>query len=210
MNVRNSSGTSVVSVSQMAYRELRELAGSGYSIFHNEASLSASASFFGKEQNHLMYQIVGIAANSGFSTLFMDKYLMNLEIGFRRRLLLILEEEEIPFEHMPSGIDNLSVLIQSKYITREKEVRIIKRVKEELDVDSVRLQSGYSLIVIVGEGIRQSVGLAARVALAVSRTNTSIQMINQGSSQVSLVFGINTADETKVLNELANEFFQKR
>lgn len=210
MKVSNFSRTSVGLVSQMAYRELRELADSGYSIFHNGAPLSGSAGLFGKEQNHLDYRIVGIAVNSGYSTLFIDKYLMNLEISFRRRLLFILEEEEIPFEHMLSGIDNLSVRIQSKYLTAEKEVGLIKRIKEELEVDNVRLQSGYSIIVVVGEGIRQSVGVAARAALAISRTDTSIQMISQGSSEVSLVFGVDTADETKVLNSLANEFFDKK
>ena len=121
----------------------------------------------------------------------------------------ILEEEEIPFEHTPSGIDNISVIIRSKFLNANKEARIIQRVKEELKADDVHLHSDYSMIVLVGEGMRHTTGLAARAASAIARTGASIQMINQGSSEVSLVFGVHKEDENKILKELYEEFFRK-
>ncbi|MFJ7936881.1 aspartate kinase [Sporosarcina sp. NPDC096371] len=214
-----------VAIDKMTYREMRELAYAGFSVFHDEALMpafrrsvpvcikntnnpEAPGTLIVKERNHSTQPVIGIAADDGFSTLFVDKYLMNQEIGFGRRLLQILEEEEIPFEHTPSGIDNLSVILRSKFITTDKKARIIHRVKEELNADDVNIQSDFSMIVLVGEGMRHSIGLAARAATAIARTGASIQMINQGSSEVSLVFGVHKKDETKILKELYAEFFQ--
>lgn len=215
-----------VGIEKMTYREMRELAYAGFSVFHDEALMpafrrsvpvcikntnnpEAPGTLIVKERNYFAQPVIGIAADSGFSTLFVDKYLMNQEIGFGRKLLQILEEEEIPFEHTPSGIDNLSVIIRSKFLTIDKEARIVHRVKKELKVDHVHMHSNYSMIVLVGEGMRHSTGLAARAASAIARTGASIQMINQGSSEVSLVFGVHKADETKILKELYAEFFLK-
>ncbi|WP_203249203.1 aspartate kinase [Sporosarcina beigongshangi] len=213
-----------VAIDKMTYREMRELAYAGFSVFHDEALMpafrrsvpvcikntnnpEAPGTLIVKKRNNSTQPVIGIAADDGFSTLFVDKYLMNQEIGFGRRLLQILEEEEIPFEHTPSGIDNLSVILRSKFINADKEARIIHRVKEELKADDVHIQSDFSMIVLVGEGMRHSTGLAARAASAIARTGASIQMINQGSSEVSLVFGVHKKDETKILKELYAEFF---
>ncbi|HJF31462.1 MAG TPA: aspartate kinase [Sporosarcina psychrophila] len=215
-----------VGIEKMTYREMRELAYAGFSVFHDEALMpafrrsvpvcikntnnpEASGTLIVKERNYFAQPVIGIAADSGFSTLFVDKYLMNQEIGFGRKLLQILEEEEIPFEHTPSGIDNLSVIIRSKFLNADKEARIVRRAKEELNADHVHMHSNYSMIVLVGEGMRHSTGLAARAASAIARTGASIQMINQGSSEVSLVFGVHKKDETKILKELYAEFFLK-
>ncbi|WP_342513900.1 aspartate kinase [Sporosarcina sp. FSL K6-1522] len=215
-----------VAIDKMTYREMRELAYAGFSVFHDEALMpafrrsvpvcikntnnpEAPGTLIVKERNNSTQPVIGIAADDGFSTLFVDKYLMNQEIGFGRRLLQILEEEEIPFEHTPSGIDNLSVILRSKFITAEKEARIIQRAKDELKADDVHIQHDFSMIVLVGEGMRHSIGLASRAASAIARTSASIQMINQGSSEVSLVFGVHKKDETKILKELYVEFFKE-
>lgn len=213
-----------VAIKKMTYREMRELAYAGFTVFHEEALLpafrrsvpvcikntnnpSAPGTMIVKKRNNNSLPVVGIAADNGFSTLFIEKYLMNLEIGFGRRLLQILEEEEIPFEHTPSGIDNLSVIIKNQFLTPEKEIRILQRVQDELKPDDVHFRKDYSMIVIVGEGMRNTRGLAARATTAIARTGANIEMINQGSSEVSLVFGIHQKDETKVLKELYKEFF---
>lgn len=213
-----------VAIDKMTYREMRELAYAGFSVFHDEALMpafrhsipvcikntnnpDAPGTMIVKERSHSSYPVIGIAADSGFSTLFVDKYLMNLELGFGRRLMQILEEEDISFEHTPSGIDNMSVIFRSHQLTPEKEARIIQRVKDELDADDVYLQNNYSMIVLVGEGMRHTTGLTARASSAIARTGTSIQMINQGSSEVSLTFGILKENETAVLKELYKEFF---
>ncbi|CAM5180612.1 Aspartokinase OS=Ureibacillus acetophenoni OX=614649 GN=SAMN05877842_103231 PE=3 SV=1 [Ureibacillus acetophenoni] len=132
---------------------------------------------------------------------------MNREIGFGRKLLHIIEDEHISYDHTPSGVDDISVIIRSNQITPEAEERIVKRVKEELHADDVYFRHGFSMIVIVGEGMRNNTGLAARAASAISRTGSNIEMINQGSSEVSLVFGVLSEVENQVLTALYEEFF---
>lgn len=209
----------------MTYREMRELSYAGFTVFHDEAlrpaflrsipvcikntnNPSARGTMIVKERECGTQPVVGIAADDGFSTLFVDKYLMNVEIGFGRRLLQILEEEEIPFEHTPSGIDNMSVIIRDTFLTEEKEARILHRVKEELEADDAYFRRDYSMVVLVGERMRDTTGLTARAATAIAKTGASIQMINQGSTEVSLVFGVHKKDETVVLRSLYEEFFQ--
>ena len=156
---------------------------------------------------HSFRPVTGISADSGFSTLFVSKYLMNREIGFGRKLLQILEDEEISYEHTPSGIDNLSVILRSHQLNTEKEARVVHRIKNELHADEVNIHSNFSMVVLVGEGMKNTTGLAARATAAISRTGANIEMINQGSSEVSLVFGVLKKDETKILKELYKEFF---
>lgn len=216
-----------IAIDKMTYREMRELAYAGFSVFHDEALMpaflrsvpvcikntnnpEAPGTMIVKDRDHSAQPVIGIAADSGFSTLFVYKYLMNQEIGFGRRLLEILEDEGIPYEHTPSGIDNLSVIIRSKFLNTQNSERIVQRIKEELEADDVKLRNtDYSMIVLVGEGMRHTTGLAARAASAISRTGANIEMINQGSSEVSLVFGVDKKDENKILRELYTEFFQK-
>ncbi|WP_432363881.1 aspartate kinase [Sporosarcina sp. UB5] len=213
-----------VAIKKMTYREMRELAYAGFSVFHDEALIpafrksipvcikntnnpNAPGTLIVKERDYNEQQVIGIAADSGFTAIYVDKYLMNLEVGFGRRLLQILEEEEIPYEHTPSGIDNLSIIMRSQFLTKEKEERIVERIHTELEPDAVIVEHDYSMIVLVGEGMQYTTGLAARAASAIARSGSNIEMINQGSSEVSLVFGVKVQDETKSLKELYKEFF---
>ena len=152
--------------------------------------------------------VTGISADAGFSILYVSKYLMNREIGFGRKLLQILEEENISYEHTPSGLDDISVIIRSHQVDPEKEQRIVKRVYDELHADDVHFRHGFSMIVVVGEGMNNNTGLAARAATAISRTGANIEMINQGSSEVSLSFGVKQQFEDAILKALYEEFFQ--
>lgn len=213
-------------IKEMTYREMRELAYAGFSVFHDEALMPAfrksvpvcikntnnpeapGTMIVSEREKPSNRPVVGIAADDGFATLYVDKYLMNQELGFGRKLLEILEDEGISFEHTPSGIDNMSVILRTEYLTPENEKRVIERVQEELQPDHVHLEKDLSMVVLVGEGMRHTLGLASRAAGAISRSGASIQMINQGSSEVSLVFGILTADETRVLKSLYDEFFK--
>jgi len=106
--------------------------------------------------------VVGVASADGFSTIFLSKYLMNREVGFGRRLLQILEEEHISYEHTPSGIDNTSVILRSKVLPATKEARVVARIRNELAPDDVEVEHGLALLMIVGEGMRYTIGLAAQ------------------------------------------------
>jgi len=211
-------------VNEITYREMRELSYAGFSVFHDEALMpvykigvpvnikntnnpSAPGTRIVPRRSVTGRPVTGISADSGFSTLYVSKYLMNREVGFGRKLLQILEDENISYEHTPSGLDDISVIMRSNQITLENEERILSRVKNELHADDVQMRHGFSMIVIVGEGMRNNTGLAARAATAISKTGANIEMINQGSSEVSLVFGVLQEYENQILQALYEEFF---
>ena len=211
-------------IHEITYREMRELSYAGFSVFHDEALMpvykqgipvnikntnnpAAPGTRIVSSRPLSPRPVTGISADSGFSILYVSKYLMNREVGFGRKLLQIIEEENISYEHTPSGLDDISVIMRSNQLTPEKEARIISRVKEELQSDDVHFRHGFSMIVIVGEGMRNNTGLAARAATAISATGANIEMINQGSSEVSLVFGVQSEYGDLILKSLYNEFF---
>lgn len=214
-----------VQIEEITYREMRELSYSGFSVFHDEALMpvyrkqipveikntnnpSASGTRIVANRKTSSRPVTGLTADQGFSILYVSKYLMNREIGFGRKLLQILEEEDISYEHTPSGLDDISVIIRSHYLDLKKEQRIIYRLLTELSAEVAYFRHGLSMIVLVGEGMRHSTGLAARATAAISRTGANIEMINQGSSEVSLVFGVLESDQNKIVRELYKEFFQ--
>lgn len=211
-------------IKEITYREMRELSYAGFSVFHDEALMpvykqgipvnikntnnpAAPGTRIVPKRPATSAAVTGIATDSGFSILYVSKYLMNREVGFGRRLLQIIEEENISYEHTPSGLDDISVIMRSHQLTDEIEARIMKRVKEELQAEDVHFRHGFSMVVIVGEGMRNNTGLAARAATAISNTGANIEMINQGSSEVSLVFGVLSQYENQILKALYEEFF---
>ena len=209
---------------EITYREMRELSYAGFSVFHDEALMpvvkqgipvnikntnnpQAPGTRIVSKRMESKRPVTGISADSGFSILYVSKYLMNREIGFGRKLLQILEEENISYEHTPSGLDDISVIIRSFQLDEEKEERILQRVEKELHADDVNFRHGFSMIVVVGEGMKYKTGLAASATAAISRTGANIEMINQGSSEVSLSFGVLQKYENEILKELYSEFF---
>ena len=151
--------------------------------------------------------VVGIAATGGFCTVYVSRYLMNREIGFGRRLLEVFEDEAIPFEHTPSGIDNLSVIVRQEFFDHATEERVLRRVRTELEADEVSVERDLALVMVVGEGMRHTVGLAARATEAFARSGVNLEMINQGSSEVSMMFGVKEDDVQSAVRSLYAEFF---
>ena len=211
-------------VTEITYREMRELSYAGFSVFHDEALepvFSAGIPVAIKNTNNpaapgtrIVRQraangspVVGIAASDGFCMMYIGKYMMNREVGFGRRLLQLFEEEDIPFEHMPSGIDNLSVIVRESLLTADAEARITRRIREELGVDDVYLEHGLAMVMLVGEGMSHAIGLAGRACAAFARASVNLEMINQGSSEVSMMFGIKSPDIAAAVRSLYAEFF---
>jgi aspartate kinase len=151
--------------------------------------------------------VVGISSAPGFCAIYIDKYMMNREIGFGRRLLQILEDEKIPFEHTPSGIDNISVILASANLPSAKQENVINRIKAELRPDAVTVEHGLTLIMVVGEGMHYTVGMAARAAQAMSDAGVNLEMINQGASEISMMFAVKDADREKAIRALGAAFF---
>ena len=151
--------------------------------------------------------VVGIAGTAGFCSVYVSRYLMNREIGFGRRLLQLFEDEAIPFERTPSGIDNLSVIVREEVFDHAAEERVLRRIRTELAVDEVSVERGLALVMVVGEGMRHTVGLAARATAAFDHAGVNLEMINQGSSEVSMMFGVKDHDVDAAVQSLYAEFF---
>ncbi|GEK57289.1 aspartate kinase [Marinococcus halophilus] len=214
-------------IKRMTYREMRELSYAGFAVFHDEALIPAfrkkipvcvkntnnpqgSGTMIISEREYALNPIIGIAADKGFETIYVRKYLMNREVGFGRRLLSIIEDEGVSYEHMPSGIDDTSIIIEEGQMSKEKEERIIERIINELDADDAYIEKGYAMIMLVGEGMHETVGVAARATRAFSEKGINIEMINQGSSEVSLSFGIAEEHVDEAIRGLYEEFFSTK
>lgn len=209
----------------LTYREMRELAYAGFGVFHDEAivpAVQASIPICIRNTNHPEapgtrivpkrdYQsgaVVGVASADGFCALYVDKYLMNREIGFGRRLLQIMEEEGLSYEHAPSGIDNVSVVFREKDFSKEKEERVLMRIRTELGADNIDVDRGLALVMIVGEGMHYTVGVTAKASTALAAAGVNIEMLNQGSSEISMMFGVQGKDRKKAVQALYEAFFK--
>jgi aspartate kinase len=209
----------------LTYREMRELAYSGFDVFHDEAIVpavhagipicikntnrpDAPGTLIVPSRTERPGEVVGIASGDGFCTVFVGKYLMNREIGFGRRLLQILEEEGLSFEHTPSGIDNISVILREKAFSPEKERHVVEKIRTRLQPDDVSVERGLALIMIVGEGMRYTVGLASKATMALARAGVNIEMMNQGSSEISMMFGVKSSDRRQAVAALYHAFFE--
>lgn len=216
-----------IGIKELTYREMRELSYGGFSVLHDEAlqpafklgipvqikntnNPSAPGTRIMKERQLSDQGVIGIASSSGFSSIYIDKYLMNREIGFGRKVLEILESRGISYEHMPSGIDNLTIILHSDQMSSEEEQSLLVQLEEELGADSVKVEHDIALIMIVGEGMRERMFTMSKAATAFSENNINIDMINQGASEVSVMFGIQAKHEDLAVKALYEAFFEKK
>ena len=208
----------------MTYREMRELAYAGFGVFNDDAVIPAVRARIPiniRNTNHpgepgTMIQqsrrvvpgtVVGIASADNFCNIVVDKYLMNREIGFGRRLLQVLEDEGIAYEHMPSGVDSQCVVVKDCYLPKAKEHRVIQAIRRELRPDSVLVERDITILMVVGEGMCYTAGMFAKACLALASAGINISMVNQGSSEVSFMIAIRTQDRDKAVNSLYKAFF---
>ena len=203
---------------------MRELAYAGFSVLHDEALLPA---YRGKiplvikntnnpdhpgtrivlQHSSDKFPVVGIAGDSGFFSINMSKYLMNREIGFGRKVLQILEDLNIGWEHMPTGIDDLSIILRSRELTPIKEEEILRQLVQKAEVDHAEIEHDLSIIMIVGEKMKRHIGVTATATRALSENNINIQMMSQGSSEVSIMFVVHKDQEKAALKALYQAFF---
>ncbi len=208
----------------MTYREMRELAYAGFGVFNDDAVIPAVRARIPiniRNTNHpsepgTMIQqsrrvvpgtVVGIASADGFCNIVVDKYLMNREIGFGRRLLQILEDEGIAYEHMPSGVDSQCIVVKGAYLDKERERKVVARIRRELQPDSVLVERDLTILMIVGEGMCYTAGMFAKACLALASAGVNISMVNQGSSEVSFMIAIRSKDRDAAVRSLYKAFF---
>ena len=214
-------------IREMTYREMRELSYAGFGVFHDEAvhpAVVAEIPIRIKNTNHPEAEgtrvvahrrirhgnVLGVACAEGFCSVHVGKYLMNREIGFGRKLLQIFEDEGVPFDHAPTGVDNISVIIQERFFPADVRERVLERIREELTPEEVSFEPGQALMMIVGEGMRYSIGLASRAIGAISAANINVEMINQGSSEISIMIGIRASDRKRAIRAMYKEFFDPK
>lgn len=218
---------SPVTIKTITYRELRELSYMGATVLHEDAifpvryagipinirntndpaaegtMIVAQASDYDAER-----VITGVAGKKGFSVITIEKDMMNSEIGFGRKVLEVLEDNNISFEHLPSGIDNMSIVIASSVLEGRRE-KILSSINRAVRADSITIEDNLALIAIVGRGMVKAKGTAARVFDAISSQGINIRMIDQGSSEISIIVGIEEHDFEKALSAIYKEFVKQ-
>ena len=196
----------------VTYRELRELSYMGASVLHEDAIFPVRIAGiptnirntnrpeepgtiigYEAEDHESPYAITGIAGHKNFAIIAVEKAMMNSELGFGRRVLQALEEEGVSFEHMPSGIDTMSVVVREDAIEGKKE-RLIARIRGLCHADSVEIHSGLALIATVGRGMVRSKGISARLFDALMRAGVNVRLIDQGSSELNIIVGVDSLD----------------
>ena len=133
--------------------------------------------------------------------------MLNNEVGFAAKLLNIIASAGVSFEHVPSGIDTMSVIMDSEAF-RQHRSQILENVQDELRPDATIVDTGIALIAIVGIGMVYRRGVAAKIFTALAQTDVNIRMIDQGSSEMNIIVGIDEADYEKAVNALYNAFFR--
>lgn len=210
-------------IHRLSFEELRELAYTGFNVFHHEAMLPVmelekpvpihvrdyrlpdkEGSLIVGGRRYMKGRIIGIAAEKGFISYTVTKRLMNREIGFGRRLFQIIENRGISYEHSPSGIDSISVIIKKN---RSFTPKFKRELKEEIESElggSVKIEDNLSMLAIVGLGMKESVGIAARAFGAIADAGVNIEMISQGASELSIFIGVKERDTRKAVTALYN------
>lgn len=208
----------------ITYKELRELSYMGATVLHedavfpvhqvgipinirntNDPSQPGTMIVRAVENEKNPSTITGIAGKKGFSIISIEKAMMNGELGFGRRVLEALEENEISFEHFPSGIDTMSVVIDSSYIDG-KEQEIIAAIDKKVHADSIHVEHGLALIAVVGRGMKSSTGTAAKVISAVAGKGINIRMLDQGSSELNIIIGVDEDNFSKAVSSIYYAF----
>ena len=200
-----------VGIDTITYRELRELSYMGASVLHEDAIFPVRSKGIPiniKNTNRPQdegtwivestakksdYTITGIAGKKGFCACLITKGLMNSEIGFGRKVLQSFEDNGISFEHMPSGIDTMTVVVHEDEFL-DKEQQVVSEIHRFAHPDSIEIESDLALIAVVGRGMKSMRGTAGRIFSALAHRNVNVRMIDQGSSELNIIIGVANED----------------
>jgi aspartate kinase len=149
--------------------------------------------------------ITGVAGRTGFSTITIEKDTMNAELGFGRRVLQVLEENNISYEHFPSGIDTMTVVVASSALAN-KRPDVLAGICKNVNPENIYVEENLALIAVVGRGMVKAKGTAARIFTALANANINIRMIDQGSSELNIIVGIDANDYANAINAVYQEF----
>ena len=213
-------------IENISFKELRELSYMGANVLHADSifpvrkgdiPIKIKNTFSPEDPGTLILPskkytkgagtVTGIAGKKDFTVIFLEKSMMNAEVGFARKVLSILEDKGIRFEHMPSGIDTLSLVIESKYFENGVLDNVLTAIKETVHPDYIHVLENIALVATVGHGMAANVGTSARLFGALSQCGINVRMIDQGSSELNIIVGINNEDYERCIRAIYHEFF---
>lgn len=207
----------------ITYKELRELAYMGASVLHEDAIFPVRQAGIpinirntnAPDEDGTMivestcripaYTITGIAGKKGFVAVNIEKEMMNSEVGFGRKVLGAFEDSGISFEHMPSGIDTMTIFVHQDEFA-EKEQQVIADINKNTHPDSIELESDLALIAVVGRGMKSTRGTAGRLFSALAHAHINVKMIDQGSSELNIIIGVDNEDFNDAVNAIYDIF----
>lgn len=198
-------------IETITYKELRELSYMGATVLHEEAifpvrkegiPINIRNTNAPEDKGTLIvestcrqpkYTITGVAGKKGFASITIEKAMMNAEVGFCRKVLEVFEENGISLEHMPSGIDTMTIFVhQSEFV--ENEQKVLAGIHRAVEPDAIDLESDLALIAVVGRGMKSNRGTAGRIFSALAHANINCNMIDQGSSELNIIIGVKNSD----------------
>lgn len=209
-------------ISHITYRELRELAYMGASVLHEDAIFPVReagipinikntnkpedmGTFIVKDTQDDTKTITGIAGKKDFTVISLEKAMMNSELGFCRKMLGVLEMNGVSFECMPSGIDTVCVVISDSEL-KNKNDRLVEEIKRSCNPDSIDVYPNMALIATVGKGMAKKKGVAAQITSALAKADVNIRMIDQGSSEMNVLVGVENDNFEKAIRAIYNQF----
>lgn len=214
-------------INQITYKEVRELSYMGASVLHAEAiapvmkrkiPINIKNTFKPEDRGTMIVPneqykaeagdsvITGIAGKKNFTVLLIEKSMMNAEVGFIRRVLSVVEHYGICVEHVPSGIDTLSIVLESEQLKNGVLSELVEEIRENVNPDYVHVIENISLIATVGHGMARRAGTAATIFNALAKENINIRMIDQGSSELNIIIGVQNADYEKCIRAIYKAF----
>ncbi len=209
-------------IEYVSYREIRELAYSGASVLHDESIAPCRAkkipinirntnrpedpgTIIGPTPETTKLSITGIAGRKGFSMIYIEKSMMNKEVGFGRRVLAVLESEGLSYELCPSAIDSMSIVVDTKELEKVQHV-VLEDITQQMHPDRIKIFPGIALIATVGHGMTNKVGIAAKLFTALAQNKVNVRIIDQGSSQINIITGVDEADYENAIQAIYTAF----
>jgi len=214
-------------INTITYEELRELSYMGATVLHEDAIFPVRAAGIpinirntndpsapgtlivagdsADSDAQTGYTITGIAGKKGFCAINIQKAMMNAELGFCRKVLSVLEEMGISFEHMPSGIDTMTIILAEDEI-KGREKTVLSKIRKAVNPDTCDIEHGISLLAVVGRGMRRTRGTAARIFAALAHARINVKMIDQGSSELNIIIGLLDGDFEEAVRRIYDMF----
>lgn len=212
-------------IAKMTYQEMRELSYAGFSVFHDEALIPAiqgsipinvkntqqpekPGTLIVPDKNFQPADIVtGVVSGKHFGAIYLHKYLLNKEAGFTLRVLSILARHNIPYEHMPSGIDDITIILDKNQINDQLVDVICTEIQEEINPDQLEWIDNYAITMVVGEGMRNRTGVIDDILEPLAKENIAVPIINQGASRIAIMIGTYNQDADKAVRAIYHRFF---